>query len=413
MAAPKMRVLVDILEEHLEELPFLWGQRQSALRSPRYTLRELGELEERIEAHVQGLLVGGEQIVAMLQPGLTGEEPGPAFIAAYILSRLAEPDVRSQVWDAFLKAKGGQLAGIRQALCHLPVDPVLPKLRQIVSGATPVSAELRAAAAEVLGFHSRLDIKAQETDRLLNDEEPTVRETGWRAISYGIPPAAETYKAGLRDKSPAVRNAALLAAAWGRQPWLLAHCRQAAVKPTADDLDTVCLLGVLGKPAELPGIVSLAKATELGPGRYRALGAFGHPGVVDELLSGMENRDPLTAVAAAAAFTKITGVKVDSDRRATVPPADGHEPDDFEKEFLDEVRLPDPALARAQWQKVKAQFSKGTRWCGALDLSQAPAKEILSQLDLESRWEACLRGKFDGTWSGSPAALAAFPQNRG
>ena len=93
--------------------------------------------------------------------------------------------------------------------------------------------------------------------------------------------------------------------------------------------------------------MSLAKSTELGPLRYRVLGAFGHPGVVDELLAGLEKPDPLTAVAAGTAFAKITGFEATSDRRVVVPPADGHEPDNFEKEFLDQVVLPDPAKARA------------------------------------------------------------------
>lgn len=410
MAATNLPVLTDILEEHFEEVGFLWTQRQSAIRSPRYTLRELHELEERIEAHVQGLLVGGEQTAVMLQPGLAAEEAEPAFVAAYVLSRLDQPDVRTQVWDAFLKAKGPGLTGIAQALCHLPVDPVLPKLRQIMAGTIPVSSELKAAAAEVLGFHGRLEVKAPEMERLLKDDNPAVRETAWRAASNGIAPAPEAYQAGLRDENVSVRRAALLAAVWGKQAWLLGHCRQAAAKPSANEIDVVWLLGVLGKPAELASIQSVAKATPLGPCRFRVLGALGHPGIVDELLSGMENADPLTAVGAAAAFTKITAVKVESDRRAAVPPAGGHEPDEFEKEFLDEVKLPDAAAARAQWQKIKPQFSKGTRWCRGLDLSQGATKEVLAQLDLESRWEACLRGKFEGAWQGRPASLDAFPQ---
>ena len=157
----------------------------------------------------------------------------------------------------------------------------------------------------------------------------------------------------------------------------------------------------------------MERAADLGPARYRVAGAFGHPGVVDELLTGMQGPDPLTAAAAGAAFTKVTGFDVASNLRVTVPPADGHEPDEFEKEFLEEVRLPDADKARTHWQQVKGQYAKGTRWCRGLDLSRGPAKEALAQLDLESRWEACLRGKFEGTWTGSPASLEVFPQPPG
>jgi hypothetical protein len=37
---------------------------------------------------------------------------------------------------------------------------------------------------------------------------------------------------------------------------------------------------------------------------------------------------------------------------------------------------------------------------------------MLVKLDLESRWEACLRGRFDGTWKGSLVDLEVFPQAR-
>src|SRR5438067_9661211 len=152
MAGAELPILPDILEEHLGEFEFLWDQRRDALRSPRYTPRELVELEDRIEAHVQGLLAGGEQTAALVRPGLGGDELWPAFAAAYVLSRLGG---RAAVWDAFARAQGGRLAGIRQALCYLPIEDVRTPLRQIVAGSTAAPAEVRAAAAEVLGFHGR------------------------------------------------------------------------------------------------------------------------------------------------------------------------------------------------------------------------------------------------------------------
>ena len=45
-------------------------------------------------------------------------------------------------------------------------------------------------------------------------------------------------------------------------------------------------------------------------------------------------------------------------------------------------------------------------------MSQGATEEIVAHLDLESRWEARLRGKFEGAWKGNPAELEAFPQKR-
>ena len=59
--APKLNVIPDILEEHYEELQFLWGVRRKMLRSGMQYLRDLLQFEERIEAHLQGLLLAGSQ----------------------------------------------------------------------------------------------------------------------------------------------------------------------------------------------------------------------------------------------------------------------------------------------------------------------------------------------------------------
>jgi hypothetical protein len=209
-----------------------------------------------------------------------------------------------------------------------------------------------------------------------------------------------------------VRREALLAAAWNRQPWLLEHCRRVAGRPSPNDWDALWLLAVLGKPEDLQRMLALGEAVQLGPRRFQFLGAFGHPGVVEALLRGIECKDPRTAVSAGAAFARITGADVASNKRVPLPPEDGSEPDEFEKEFLEEATLPSPDRARGHWQKVKEQFSKGTRWSRGLDLTREASEEVLPRLDMESRWETYLRWKVEGGWQGRGAGLDAFPQKR-
>lgn len=404
MASPA--VLVNILEEHFEELQFLWPQRQSALRSPRYTLRELGELEGRIDAHVQGLLAGAEATRAFLEPFLGENDPVVAFAAAYSLLRFGNEDVDRLVLDAFLKAAGGQLDGIRDAFCHGPIEPVLMSLRRFFSAPPPATRlEVLAAVAEVLGFHGKLEIKTALLDSFLKHDRPALRQAGWRIVRYGPARTPETYLVGLHDADSRVRGEATLAAAWGHQANLLSLCRRSLTTPAPEHWPAIHMTAILGRPSELGYILPLAKAGELGVLRYRALGAYGHPKVVPELLTGMESKDPLSAVAAGAAFTKITGCDVESNRRVVVPPVDGAEADEFEREFLEEVKLPCVERALAHWSQVKDRFARGTRWCRGLDLSQGASAEIIAHLDMESRWEALLRGRFERTWHGSPSDI--------
>lgn len=207
----------------------------------------------------------------------------------------------------------------------------------------------------------------------------------------------------LVDEDPFVRREALLAAAWTRQRWLLDTCRQAGRQPSAENFDALLLLAILGKPADLPTILQIGASAPLGPRRFQILGSFGHPQVIEPLLTAIAGQDIAAAVAAGAAFTKITGVDIASNSRATLPPTDGSEPDEFEQEFLDEATLPSAELAAAHWKKVKSDYERGTRWCRGYNLGREDAAGLLDVLDMESRWEASLRGRYEGTWTGGPA----------
>lgn len=53
-------VLPDIIEEHAEEAAFLWQQREMAVRAPDFDIEEISEADERVEAHLDGLRIAGE-----------------------------------------------------------------------------------------------------------------------------------------------------------------------------------------------------------------------------------------------------------------------------------------------------------------------------------------------------------------
>ena len=213
--------------------------------------------------------------------------------------------------------------------------------------------------------------------------------------------AAVSLHEGLRDPDPRVRHEALLAAVWTRQSWLLAHCRRQAEAPTAENWDAVLMLAILGTPAELSRIEAIAGAASLGPRRFRAVGAFGHPALVPMLLQAMTSDDPATAAAAAAAFHKITGCDVTSGRRVQVQPKDGQAVDDFERQFLEEVKLPDVSRATAHWKQAQGKFSSSERICRGFELGEVVSDEVFAELDMESRWEVRLHGRYYGTWQGS------------
>jgi len=251
MAGTRLRVIPDIVEEHAEEVAFLWGQRQEALRSPEYVLPELIELEGRIEAHIQGLLVGGEHTILIIEGGLADDDPLVVFATAYAFLRLNLQSAVERVMEALSHAEPLQLDGMRQALCHAPINMVTSQLQEALASA---GALVAVTAAEALAFHGKLDPKVPRLSEFLQDENAPVRCAGWRVIMLnsssllsGSEISPQLSAAVGNDEDPAVREQALYAAAWTRQPWLLEHCRKAADEPSAENWDAVLLLAVLGR----------------------------------------------------------------------------------------------------------------------------------------------------------------------
>jgi uncharacterized protein (TIGR02270 family) len=182
------KFMVGLFTEYFEELGFLWGQRRRALDSPKRTLRELKDLEDRIEAHVDALVVAGEQVVSMAESALSADDPLAVFAAAYALLRQETVPAAQAVMQAFLQAKESQLDALSEALCQGPIDRVMVPLRQALASADP---PIAAAAAEVLAFHGRLDPKEQRLVEFCGDASPQARRAAWRAIALvGAAPAA-------------------------------------------------------------------------------------------------------------------------------------------------------------------------------------------------------------------------------
>jgi uncharacterized protein (TIGR02270 family) len=410
MTADRATFLPDILEEHLEELAFLWGQRRRALRDPDYTLRSFSDLEGRIEAHLRGVLVAGDQSLPLLEAELSSDDELVVFASAFSLLHSRVPSAASLVFDAFRSAQGNRLAELRQALSHGPIDHLQSRIGSLhLSAAPPIAV----AAAEALAFHSALRATAPEIERFVVNEEPEIRMNGWRLAGYlGSTLDPKTYAAAVRDEGRSVRRAALEAGAWCGEPGILAVGRKLAESPAADDLNPLWLLAVLGGPDDLGRMAAIARARELGSARFRLVGAYGHPALVDDLLEALADPDPATCYVAGVAYSKITGYDIESDSRATLPPADGSEPDEFEAEFLDEVMLPDPERAHAHWDSVKNDLGGVPRLCRGFDLRSGLDRDQLASLDMESRWEVLLRSRYCGAWHGSPLSLEVFPQRR-
>jgi uncharacterized protein (TIGR02270 family) len=407
-AAPLLTFIPDIVAEHYDELQFLWGQRRRALRSLAYTERELGMLDERIEGHVEGLLVIGQQLLEFVEPALAGDEELPAFAAALALLRLGTPDALRRVIDVVQHASGPKLGGLRDALAHGPAAPLAPQLQSLFLTAAP---PLGAAAGEALAFQGALAPVARQLERFIRADEPQARAGGWRIAAYcAVAAPTEWLVRALADDDPVVKEAAITAAAWSGSPAFFAHCRDLAAEPKPDAIPTLSMFAAVAAPEDYQRIGAVGTNPAAGPDRLRVVGTFAHPYFIELLMYEMANADPAVAVAAGAAFEKMTGRSAESERRAKIfrdgkPPAD-----DFEAEFLDEVLLPDQGIARKHWEELAPRLAHATRICRGMDVSQLLTREQFGALDMESRREHSLRARLFSGWQGTPLVLERYPQ---
>ena len=402
MAVARARHITDLLQVHVEDLAFLWGQRREAIGSCKHTLREYGELNERIEAHLQGLLVAEPAaLVGWLQPQLAGGDRNEVFAAAYALLRLAEPAATQAVVVEFSRAAGPALAGLRDALSLAPEALFAAEMQSALDQAKPITA---VSAAVVLANHRLLDGQSPRLARLLEDTDPAVCELAWRAamVTDAVAPLSapkRPFNHALGHSAPAVRSAGWAAAAWAAQVRAMPLLRQFAA---SGELPALHWLAVLGGPEDLPLLQKAALDMSDGASRCALLARFGHPSALNALLLWMGGSDAALAVAAGEAFTRITGAEIRGERKA-LPVAE--DADEFTREMAPEVWFPDVPKARALMERRGAEWAAGARWCNGVRVDGEVSREQLTQFDLEARWEAAARAAMSGHPLSAPAPI--------
>lgn len=356
--------LLDVVEEHFEELDFLWEQREGVVFAPDWTVEDLAELEERAEAHLDGLRLAERHAVDLALPFLQGEETFAATAATFVLMETREQALADAVLDA-LEAGATPEArdGIRIGLRHAGIDGVRERLIALADATDPA---LALAASDVLAFH-RVD--APELERLVDVEGPAERALAWTALGrLGRVRDVTATRRALEDADPAVGTAALRAAAMSGAPGLEAHCRAAALHPGQPSLAAVGLLGLFGAVEDLPLLEACARDAECAAVAIPAIGALGRVQALPLLIELMgEGGDG--ARAAAAAFTRITGFPdLDGERP---PPRDAQA---IDEEFEDDAPAPDPGKAQAWWERHGAALDPDVR-------HRSPVETLLMRRD--------------------------------
>lgn len=381
-----------LLEEHLEEADFLWAQREEALRSRDYDLGELIELEERLAAHVDALLLMGAPAWEVLAPLLSGGSDGECFAAACVALASGDRD-RLAALDQAIQAAAAPVPGIAGALRHLAVPAAEGVAVRLVAAPQPAA---RALGIDALSFR-RVGPDPKALAAALADADAVVRAAAVTAAgrmqARGL--LMEVDRA-LDDADVGVRRAALMAGVVLGSGPARDRCRVAVDRDTGEADLGLCLLGHLGDAEDLARIVRAAGTGDYAGAAVEALGWLGAAGAVSPLadLCGR----PELAAAAGVAVTRITGADLEAEGLLAEAPEVDDDADDVD---VDTEPAPDPARLAAWWAARADAFQSGVRYRYGVPHDPAALRRHLADAPLADRHGAALElvlGSPDGPW---------------
>lgn len=362
-------ILTDIIEEHLEDADFLCQQRGNAFGDRVYDLGRLAEIEERLLAHLDGLLLAEADAWNLLKPKLTEGDRGEAFAAAYVALASGETGYRDELINALDQAEGPVIEGITEALRHSPSVEVEQILRSRLGDA---NSQVRAIALEVLSFR-RMAIDAKQLELSLLDNDPAVVVAAVTAVGrLHIRPLMSRLEGLLGSDNPLVRRAAVRAGLLVGSEKALAHCRGVIKTKGEEVADALTLIGLAGQAEDAPLLVETLNQPESTRSAVSALGWLGYASTVDALIPLVA--DPTLSRLVGEAVARITGLNLEKDHLVVTAPAPSTPPaaadsknqadddDDFVEDPDEGLPWPDLVKLTSWWKTNGARFNTTTRY---------------------------------------------------
>lgn len=379
-----------LYEEHCEELAAMYDARRAHLDDWESTPEEFADLESRMEAHLDGLVLGGALALATTRAQATPDDAASLHVLLTLACRLDRADLVESALDELAAACGDpdtddeDAAAVRtaaaDALCHhLPAHRTALLIAALERGdphVVPV-----AAACAGFGRHPCGEAIARASAGACADLVPLLRALG-RLPGAG-PASLLTH---IDDPRHEIAVEAALAALRGGQ-----EAAMPAVQRAWPAAWTAVPLALSAGPAMCPRLCEAA-ATGRTSEALVALGLLGDPAGVDALLAALD--DPQRAHAAALGLYLLTG----AGREETMVAPEEAERDDDDDDDAAASWLGSPAAgitvdreAWSRWMRShRAQFRPGVRHRLGAPASPQRDLEVLATFVGPLRLRRCL-----------------------
>lgn len=365
MAPPLARPISwDIYEEHLDEAAWLWGKWEESLDSAVYALGDAAVgPEERLLAHLDGLVLGGQPVARkLLVPALTSDDLGGIAAAAWALTQAEDADHQDTVIGALASAESSACAAVGRALYLAPRADLSRLVPLWNTGAPPV----RAIVFDAFGPREPGWVRANIEPALRSGQPPlivaalrAVRNARERVFLDHVQVALQSEDAEVRREAMSTGLALGVRTAWS-------VCRTFAGAPGDFCRFPLGLLATSHDPNDRAFVRGRAMDAEVGRHALWALGFAGDAESAEVLVRAMS--DEKTAKVAGEAFSAITGLAIVGPLVkpgvTEGPNAEEVESDDPPPVVRSEDSLSEPRVEAVKkwWDRERAHFRSGSRF---------------------------------------------------
>jgi uncharacterized protein (TIGR02270 family) len=390
-----------IRQQQVEDAGFLWLVRQHVIYAPNPLLRDVTRHDERIEAYVDALHIGGEAAWRETLDAVARADPSAFFTLGVLSVRIGKVDSLLTTFVETVNPSGMDSNDATPRLSADVIGSFCWSARDAVTKAISLfwrslEAHPRAVAISAVGAR-RIDA-GDLFPEALADQSPLVRSRAYRTTGQlGRADLMAQLRPGLADPHPECRFwSAWAAARMGAGDEALRVLADIAWNnpPRADRA-----LDLLLRRLDIPQANAWLRDFAQLPGRQRAViraaGVIGDPRYIPWLIERMATLE--TARLAGEAFSMITGLDLayrDLDRK---PPRDfesgpNDDPAD-ENVALDEdehLPWPDPEKIGQWWAANRGRFDVGTPYFLGTPKPRADWLEALSDAFQRQRHAAAL-----------------------
>lgn len=358
-------IIPHIIDQHAEEAAFLWLLRNNAVSEAHYNLEHLQRLEERIEAHLDGLRVAGEEGWRRCLENLQQHPESGEMFAAATLAFESDDTARLQTLYALAEANPDTERGLISSLGWVEPQHLKGKVSGLLASANPCWRRIGIAACAIhrVDPNKHMEAAVQDQDAALCCQALKAAGELGRSdlrdlISYRLKSEDTDIRfwaawaltlLGNRSEAPAILQTYLM------HPSQYAKPAARLVFRTINPQDAQHLLSTLLKQHHK---LRLA---------IQSTGITGNSRYIPWLIQQMSI--PEHARVAGEAFSLITGIdlayddlEIDQPANFQAGPTDTPTDDNIALDSDENLPWPNPDLIQHWWQQHQHAFPSGQRY---------------------------------------------------